>query len=165
MTGEQWPRGLDYDPWAHAAALELDVVVLDLEQSSSRHGRRLGVRFESHGITRGLYWHDLRRVELAAGLSHRAARSALAHEIRHALAGDDVTDPAFHREHEQRERAARAGAAWQLVDPLEYAAADLLHADVIGPSRFFPGVSAKVGDIAVDLRVSLAVVRDYLALL
>jgi hypothetical protein len=154
--GTAWPRGIEYDPWAHADALGLEVVVVDdMRQAVEGHARTLGVRFTQGDLSkvRGLYWHHARRVELVRGLSERAARSTLAHEVQHALAGDLPTaDPAQEAEQEAR---ARAGAAWQLVVPTEYAAAELLHAEQ---------GARKLDSIGVTLRVTRAILRDYLTL-
>lgn len=100
--------GRSYDPWAHALELQLHIKEADLP-----------------GTRRGEYWHSERLILLRRGLSQRAARCTLAHEIQHALAGDEPIDSIWlHRKAETR---ASRRAAWALIDPFEYAEADLLY--------------------------------------
>ena len=121
--------GLDYDPWQHAAALRLEVVE-----------RRLA------GRRRGEYHHDERLIALAPGMSHREARSTLAHEIQHALAGDLPTP--FGPLHRRQEVRARRGAAHLLIDVDEYAAAEQLR-------------DGHLRSIAADLNVTWRIVVDW----
>lgn len=126
-------RGTAYDPWHHA-----DQLLLRVEQ------RRL-----AHGI-RGLYLHDERQIFLAPGMTRRQARSTLAHEVQHALAGDRPTK--FGPVHQRQEARARRGAAAMLVDPSEYAVAE----DLCGPN---------LAAIAYELEVTLQVVADWVSML
>lgn len=100
--------GLSYDPWAHAQELGLTIIEDHLPR-----GRR------------GEYWHDERLIILARGLSHRAARSTLAHEIAHAIAGDEPVE--FGPMHMKQETRASRLAALLLIDPVEYFSAEALH--------------------------------------
>ncbi|WP_286737675.1 ImmA/IrrE family metallo-endopeptidase [Kocuria sp. UBA1838] len=82
-----------YDPMDHADRLGLTV----------RHAPSLG--------TLGLYAHGT--IWLRAGLSRRVERCVLAHEISHAIHGDEPTnDPALYARREQR--ADREAASWPL---------------------------------------------------
>lgn len=121
-----------YDPWAAASDLGLIVVERRL-----RYGHR------------GEYWHRDRTIALAPRMSHREARSVLAHEVAHALAAD-VPSPWGLVNHRQELRARRATAR-ALIDPIEYAEAEALR----GPH---------LAAIAHDLDVTVHVVRDWLAL-
>lgn len=100
--------GKSYDPWAHALELQLHIREADLP-----------------GTRRGEYWHSERLILLRRGLSQRAARCTLAHEIQHALAGDEPTSSIWlHRKAELR---ASRRAAWALIDPFEYAEAEQIY--------------------------------------
>lgn len=124
---------MQYDPWAHAEDLGLTVIE-----------KRL------HGTRRGEYWHDQQLVILRTGLSQRAARSTLAHEVAHALAGDKPT--MFGPLHRRAEiRASRTAATW-LVDADEYVAAEQLHA-------------GHLPAIAYELNVTPKVLEDWIALM
>lgn len=125
--------GRQYDPWAHAHELGLTVIEAELPDRVN-----------------GEYRHAQRLVVLRAGLSQRAARCALAHEVQHALAGDEPTmSLALHRKAEVR--AARR-AAWMLVDPYEYAEAERDH-------------DGHVPSMAHALNVTVRVLRDWQAML
>lgn len=121
-----------YDPWAHAHALGLTIVERRL-----RHGNR------------GEYWHRDRLIGMQRGMTHREARSVLAHEVQHALAGD-IPSPWGLITHRQEQRARRATARL-LVDADEYAAAEHLR----GPH---------LAAIAHELDVTIHVIRDWLTL-
>lgn len=124
--------GTQYDPWAAAHALGLTVVERRL-----RHGHR------------GEYWHRDRTIGLAPRMSHREARSVLAHEVAHALAGD-VPSP-WGLVTQRQEMRARRATARLLVDTDEYAEAEAMR----GPH---------LAAIAHDLDVTIHVIVDWLAL-
>lgn len=108
-------RGRAYDPWGHAEALGLEVI----------ERRRL-----PHGDD-GRYTLAEHRVELRRGLTARAARSVLAHEIQHALAADPPTR--FGPVRARQETLARRRAALMLVDSSEYAAAEAIYGPNVAP--------------------------------
>ena len=124
--------GLAYCPWEHADRLGLTVI--------ERH-------LPAH--RRGEYWHDEQLIVLTTGLSHRAARSTLAHEVAHAIAGDRYTP--FGPVHAKAEALACRRAALALINPVEYAAAEELRA-------------GHLPAIAHELNVSHKVLRDWIAL-
>lgn len=121
-----------YDPWHAAHDLGLTVIERRL-----RHGHR------------GEYWHRDRIIALAPRMSHREARSVLAHEVQHARAGD-IPSP-FGLITERQELRARRATARALVDADEYAAAELLR----GPHP---------ASIAHELDVTIHVIRDWIAM-
>lgn len=123
--------GRAYDPWNHAH--ELGLCVVERELPPRMHGQ---------------YVHTERLVILRPGLSARAARCTLAHEIQHALAGDEPTW-SLHL-HRKAEVLASRRAAWMLIDPYEYAEAERLH-DGHTPS------------MAHALNVTAKVLRDWQA--
>jgi len=125
--------GRSYDPWVHAHELGLTVVEGSLPP-----------RIHGH------YVHRERLVVLREGLSHRAARCTLAHEIQHHLAGDE---PSWSL-HVQRkaELLASRRAAWMLIDPYEYAEAERLH-------------EGHQASMAHALNVTVRVLRDWQATL
>lgn len=118
-----------YDPWQAARDMGLTVVERRL-----RHGHR------------GEYWHPGRVIALHPRMSHREARSVLAHELQHAIAGD-IPSP-FGLITERQELLARRATARTLVDAGEYAAAEALR----GPH---------LASIANDLDVTIHVIRDW----
>jgi Zn-dependent peptidase ImmA (M78 family) len=99
--------GLAYDPWAHAARLDIPIINSKLPRG-----------------WRGAYRHEDRVIVLVRGMSNRELRSTLAHEVQHAIAGDIRTLFGFinHRQ----ERLASLRAAVLLVDPDEYSTAEQL---------------------------------------
>jgi Zn-dependent peptidase ImmA (M78 family) len=121
--------GLSYDPWKHAQDLGLTVIE---ERLPSK--------------VRGEYRHGDRLILLARGMSHRQERSTLAHEIQHAIAGDLPTQ--FGPRHYLQERKARRAASFMLVDPAEYAEAEMLR-------------EGHLGSIAFDLVVTRRVILDW----
>lgn len=121
--------GLNYDPWRHAKEIEIPILYLDLPKS-----------------WRGGYQHEHRRIILVPGMSYREARSTLAHEIQHALAGD-IPSPFGFITHRQ-EILANRRAAELLIDPIEYALAEDLR-DGHQPS------------IAHDLNVTIRVLKNW----
>lgn len=121
--------GLEYDPWKHAH--ELGLTVVERVLPACMHGE---------------YRHADRLVILREGLSQRAARSTLAHEIQHAIAGDRPgMPPAMHR---KAELLACRRTAWVLIDPYEYAQAEREH-------------DGHQASMAHALNVTLKVLRDW----
>lgn len=125
--------GRAYDPWSHAYELRLNIVEADLPPAVN-----------------GEYRHRDRTIILRRGLTARAARCTLAHEIQHALAGDEPTCSTVLQR--KAERLASRRAAWMLIDPYEYAQAELEY-DGHAPS------------IAHALNVTVKVLRDWQATL
>lgn len=124
---------LTYDPWAHAQNLGLTIIEAPLE-----------------GTMRGVYWHDQRLITLRPGLTRRAARSTLTHEIAHAIAGDRPTP--FGPIHRKAEIIANRRTATLLIDAHEYAAAEELH-------------NGHLPAIAHELNVTPKVLHDWIDLL
>lgn len=121
-----------YDPWRHARELALTVETLRLPP------RR-----------RGQYLHSERRILIAERLTRLEARCTLAHELGHAVSGDQ---PAlFGPLHARQERRARRTAASWLIDQAEYERA----------AAMFEGEPRL---IANELDVTLEVLEDYVAL-
>lgn len=121
-----------YDPWAHAQDLGLTIIETHME-----------------GTMRGAYWHDQRLITLRPGLTQRATRCTLTHEIAHAIAGDRPTR--FGPLHRKAELIADRRAANLLVDANEYAAAEQLR-------------GAHHAAIAHELNVTPKVLRDWINL-
>lgn len=97
----------------------------------------------------GAYWHQMRLIVLRPGMRHRQERVVLAHELGHAVAGDEPTGhPHFDV---RQERAADMFAAALLIDPAEVERAEILH----GPH---PAAIATELDITPKL---LAIWRDH----
>lgn len=117
--------GREYDPWSHAHELGLSVIEGPLPPR-----------------THGLYVHAERQVILRPGLSERAARCTLAHEIQHAIAGDEPTW-SMHL-HRKAEVLASRRAAWMLIDPYEYAQAEREHDGHPAPMAHALNVTVKV---------------------
>lgn len=73
----------------------------------------------------GAYWHQMRLIIIRPHLRHRQQRVILAHELGHAVAGDEPTGmPHFDI---RQERAADLFAAAFLIDPDEVERAEILH--------------------------------------
>lgn len=124
--------GRAYDPWLEAG--------------------RLGIPVSESWLPRGWhggYDHARRRILLAPGMSHREARSALTHELRHAAAGD-IPSP-FGLITMRQELRARRATARLLVDPDEYALAVMVR-------------GGHLAGIAHELDVTAQVVQDWMAL-
>ena len=125
--------GRSYDPWSHAYELRLDIIEGDLPP-----------------CVNGEYRHRDRTVILRRGLSQRAARCTLAHEIQHALAGDEPTCSTTMQR--KAELLASRRAAWMLIDPYEYAQAEHER-------------DGHQASMAHDLNVTVKVLRDWQAVL
>lgn len=109
----------------------------------------IGVTITSHiEGDKGWYEHRTRTISLRADLAAAAYRCTLAHELAHAMAGDEPTGIAW--ADERMERAADVVAAQWLITPEAYAAAEALY----GPH---PGAIAR--ELGVTLHV-LATWRD-----
>ncbi len=121
-----------YNPWAHA--------------------HELGIAVDEGRLPRGWrggYHHPTRRIILTPGMSHREARSTLAHEVQHAIAGD-IPSP-FGLIIQRQELLAERRAALRLIDASEYALAEQLRGGYLSA-------------IAHELDVTLKVVRTWLDL-
>lgn len=115
-----------------------------------QHAEDLGLRVEwgdpGPGIA-GLYEHHSLTITLSAGLSPRAARCVLAHEIVHHEYGDEPTMDAVW--HAKRERRCNRIAAARLVDDDEFAAA--------------VAASEDPGQWCLDLSVTSWILKAYMA--
>lgn len=86
----------------------------------------LGVTITEHtGGPKGRYVHQARRISLRRGLLDRELRCTLAHELAHAVAGDEPTGIAWLDA--RMERIADERAARWLILPADYAAAEALY--------------------------------------
>lgn len=86
----------------------------------------LGVTITEHtGGPKGHYTHQTRTISLRAGLLDREHRCTLAHELAHAMAGDEPTGIAW--ADARMERAADVTAARWLITEDAYAAAEALY--------------------------------------
>lgn len=86
----------------------------------------------------GRYYRDRGEIRLQPGMTERANRSLLAHELGHAWRGDEgPCQPAA-------ERAAWRIAARLLIDPHEYRIAERIHG---------PGVGALAAELGVTTEV------------
>lgn len=86
----------------------------------------IGVSLTEHKTgKKGYYLHYSRTISLRNNLSERAFRSTLAHELAHAIHGDEPTGLAWMDS--RIERRADEFAAQLLIDPAEYAAAEAQH--------------------------------------
>jgi Zn-dependent peptidase ImmA (M78 family) len=85
----------------------------------------IGVTISHHvGGEKGWYEHRHRGISLRADLGPTRYKCTLAHELAHALAGDEPTGIAW--ADERMERAADITAARWLISPDAYAAAESL---------------------------------------
>lgn len=86
----------------------------------------LGVTTTEHtGGPKGHYTHQTRTISLRRGLLNREHRCTLAHELAHAMAGDEPTGIAW--ADARMERAADITAARWLITEDAYAAAEALY--------------------------------------
>lgn len=99
--------GLEYDPKAHAQSLGISIVYMTLPDS-----------------WRGAYSLHQNTIYLVSKMSKREERSTLAHEVAHALAGDEFSDFTFLTE--KQEMRANLLAASNLIEPSEYRSAERL---------------------------------------
>lgn len=103
----------------------------------------LGVTITEHtGGPKGRYTHQARIISLRRGLLHRELRCTLAHELAHAVAGDEPTGIAWLDA--RMERIADERAARWLITEDTYAAAERL----VGPH---PGALAR--ELGVTLHI------------
>jgi hypothetical protein len=112
------------------------------------HAEALGLRVEYRGLRgrKGEYRHRDRLIVVRTGLSLRQERCTLAHEIQHALAGHRRSP--FGLVNARQEAYADRMAAWHLICPLEYAAAEHLN-------------GAHAGALADELDVTLHMLRVW----
>ena len=103
----------------------------------------LGVTITEHaGGPKGRYVHQARTISLRHGLLDRELRCTLAHELAHAVAGDEPTGIAWLDE--RMERIADERAARWLITADAYAAAEALY----GPH---PGALARELGVTIHL--------------
>ena len=100
--------GLEYDPGSHAESLGIAI----------KHS-------ELPFYWRGAYSHFRSTIYIVEGMSIREERSTLAHEVAHALAGDEFTDFSFFSD--KQEKRANLLASRALIDFEEYRRAEKLH--------------------------------------
>ena len=100
--------GLQYDPRLHAASLGLVVVTFQLPPD-----------------WRGAYSHEKKTIYLTPGMSSREERSTLAHEVAHAMAGDEFGGMDYFTA--KQENRANLLASRALIDFQEYQRAERLH--------------------------------------
>lgn len=123
---------MDLDRMLDAVAISRRIVVLTHE-----------------GGEKGRYYHP-RLISLRAGLGPVNRRCTLAHELAHAIHGDDPAATGWLRAR-QEARADQQAADW-LIDPAAYAEAEALH----GPH---PGALAAELGVTVHL---VQVWRDHM---
>lgn len=103
----------------------------------------LGIHITEHdGGPKGRYTHAARTISLRRGLLHRELRCTLAHELAHAMAGDEPTGIAWLDE--RMERIADERAARWLILPADYAAAE----ELVGPH---PGALARELGVTIHI--------------
>lgn len=86
----------------------------------------IGVSLTEHQAgKKGYYLHYSRTISLRSNLSERALRSTLAHELAHAIHGDELTGLDWMDS--KIERRADEFAAQLLITPSEYAVAESHH--------------------------------------
>ena len=103
----------------------------------------LGVTITEHdGGPKGRYTHAARTISLRHGLLHRELRCTLAHELAHAMAGDEPTGIGWLDA--RMERIADERAARWLILPADYAAAETLY----GPH---PGALARELGVTIHI--------------
>ena len=103
----------------------------------------LGITITEHtGGPKGHYTHQTRTISLRRGLLNREHRCTLAHELAHAMAGDEPTGIAW--ADARMERAADERAARWLITEDAYATAEALY----GPH---PGALAR--ELGVTLHI------------
>ena len=89
----------------------------------------LGVQIEYTDLTHlgraGDYCHTTRIIRVQHGLLWRKHRSVLAHELAHAMFGDEPT--IFEHINDQQERRADEHAAHMLITPDQYRDAEAAH--------------------------------------
>ncbi|WP_225976710.1 MULTISPECIES: ImmA/IrrE family metallo-endopeptidase [Corynebacterium] len=87
---------------------------------------RLGVTITTHDRgPKGWYEHHTQKISLRYDLRAANLRCTLAHELGHAIRGDEATG--IEHFDQRAERAADQFAARLLISPAEYAAAEALY--------------------------------------
>ena len=110
----------------------------------------IGAHVEHHAVgPKGRYIHQTHTISLRRGLTGPALRCTLAHELAHAMAGDEPTGIAW--ADARMERAADITAARWLITEDAYAAAEALY----GPHP---------GAIARELGVTLHILQVWQSL-
>ena len=101
---------------------------MGLEYDPRSHAESLGIAIRSSELLpgwRGAYSHFRRTIYIVEGMSIREERSTLAHEVAHAIAGDEFTDFSFFSD--KQEKRANLLASRALIDFEEYRRAEKLH--------------------------------------
>ena len=101
---------------------------MGLEYDPRPHAESLGIAIRSSELPpgwRGAYSHFRRTIYIVEGMSIREERSTLAHEVAHAIAGDEFTDFSFFSD--KQEKRANLFASRALIDFEEYRRAEKLH--------------------------------------
>ena len=103
----------------------------------------IGARVESHAAgPKGRYVHQARTISIRCDLGPTRYRCTLAHELAHAVAGDEPTGVAWLDA--RMERIADERAARWLILPADYAAAE----DLVGPH---PGALARELGVTIHI--------------
>lgn len=103
----------------------------------------LGVSVVEHDEgPKGFYWHAGRRISLRRGLAGPSLRCTLAHELGHAVAGDEASGVDW--ADARRERAADQFAAELLITREAYAEAE----EIVGPH---PGALARELGVTIHM--------------
>lgn len=122
-------RGTRYNPTTHALALGLHLIEHPLPDGECAH-----------------YFADERTIIIRPGLDVARRRTAVAHEVQHALAGDECCGGPG--DTSAAEMAARAKAARMLVTIPDFAVARWMHGN-------------DVDALAESLIVSASLLRDW----
>jgi Zn-dependent peptidase ImmA (M78 family) len=108
---------------------------------------QLGVRlfWKDLGRLKGEYWHRTRTIAISPRCSGVQARCTLAHELGHAVNGDDAAAEAVT---EAQEHRASMWAALTLIDLGEYAKVEGVYGE-------HPGTIARELSVTVDIVMAL----------
>lgn len=110
----------------------------------------IGTTVSEHEVgPKGFYVHQSRTISIRRGVTGPALRCTLAHELAHAMAGDEPTGIEW--ADARMERAADVTAARWLISAEDYAAAESLY-------------GAHPGAIARELGVTLHVLETWQSL-
>lgn len=106
----------------------------------------IGVTVTRHTVgPKGWYQHHNRTISLHASLAGPAERCTLAHELGHAMAGDEPTGVDW--ADQRAERAADRFAAELLISPAEYALAEQMYGPEPGAIARELGVTRHLLDV------------------
>lgn len=90
----------------------------------------------------GEYRHDLKRIRLREGMTLRQERSALAHEVAHAVFGDVPSK--FGPVNAKQERRADEWASLRLITPATYREAEQRWEGHVGAMAYDLGVTTRL---------------------